>query len=84
MMKDLKTAVNPEDVRTTVTANLDRAAKLNFAQVQQESHLEGKRSHFTSRDGALHPDNAVAPNDGRGASHFRTVRMHVSLVLIAV
>ena len=41
MMVDLKTAVNAEDVRNVVTANLERAAKLNFAQVQQESHLEG-------------------------------------------
>mgnify|MGYP000670391732 CR=1 FL=1 len=40
-MKDIKTAANPEEVRLVVTTNLDRAAKLNFAQVQQESHLEG-------------------------------------------
>ena len=46
MMVDLKTAVNAEDVRNIVTGNLERAAKLNFAQVQQESHLEGKTENY--------------------------------------
>ena len=41
MMKNLTTPANADDVKTIITNNLDRAAKLNFAQVQQESHLEG-------------------------------------------
>ena len=41
MMKNLCTPVESEDIRSVITTNLDRAAKLNFAQVQQESHLEG-------------------------------------------
>ena len=41
MMKNLCTPVECDDIRTIITTNLDRAAKLNFAQVQQESHLEG-------------------------------------------
>ena len=41
MMKNLCTPVESDDIRTIITTNLDRAAKLNFAQVQQESHLEG-------------------------------------------
>ena len=41
MMKNLTTPAIAEDVKTVITSNLDRAAKLNFAQVQQESHLEG-------------------------------------------
>jgi hypothetical protein len=47
-MKDLKTGVNKEQVRLVVTQNLDKAAKLNFAQVQQESHLEGNYLRFRS------------------------------------
>jgi len=56
-MKDIKTAANPEEVRLVVTTNLDRAAKLNFAQVQQESHLEGiysitlQKSYFRKSSG---------------------------------
>ena len=46
MMKNLTTPANADDVKTIITNNLDRAAKLNFAQVQQESHLEG----FYSRE----------------------------------
>ena len=46
-MKNLCTPVESEDIRSVITTNLDRAAKLNFAQVQQESHLEGL--NFMSR-----------------------------------
>ena len=41
-MRGLTEPADPEEVRMVITSNLDRAAKLNFAQVQQESHLEGK------------------------------------------
>ena len=41
MMKNQCTPVESDDILTIITTNLDRAAKLNFAQVQQESHLEG-------------------------------------------
>lgn len=41
-MNDLSTPVPMEEIKGIVTVNLDKAAKLNFAQVQQESRLEGK------------------------------------------
>ncbi|CBY12683.1 unnamed protein product [Oikopleura dioica] len=40
LMNDLSTPVPMEEIKGIVTINLDKAAKLNFAQVQQESRLE--------------------------------------------
>ena len=57
MMKNLCTPVESDDIRTIITTNLDRAAKLNFAQVQQESHLEGLyKSRYFEHFWALSPD----------------------------